>query len=503
MVTEMLNKGAVTGAQIECKWINRSGISLPLIIAACLFPFLINSILLRDGDTYWHIVVGEWIIDNAKVPALDIYSFTKRGEAWYAHEWLSEVLYALAYRLAGWTGVVALAAMAFACTMSALNRVLLRFLVPIYAILFTAAAGSLTIPHLMARPHVLVWPVIVLWCGILLRARTENRAPRWYAGILMVYWANAHGSFPLGLVLAVAFCGEALGSANAPQERWRAAADWSRFILLALLATLVTPHGWRWIEFVIDLHNMSFTIANMMEWQSLNFRHFQPFEFWLLFGGGVILARGLRLPLVRLFLIMGLLHFSLKHARHVELFGLLAPMIVAEPFTKQWISSNPSRTTVTGLDRMFEALTRPARFLAVSFVAVFFFLIVGFYARSDAIQPPSKSAPVDAIRVAREYNVLGPVLNEYGFGGYLIYAGVAPYIDGRADLYGDRFIENYAKAIFLTEPERFYALLKEHKIGWTLIPPHFPVIALLDKLPGWRRLHSDSVAVVHVRVAEN
>jgi hypothetical protein len=34
-----------------------------------------------------------------------------------------------------------------------------------------------------------------------------------------------------------------------------------------------------------------------------------------------------------------------------------------------------------------------------------------------------------------------PVLNEYGFGGLLILDGIRPYVDGRADPYGDDFLD--------------------------------------------------------------
>ena len=40
-----------------------------------------------------------------------------------------------------------------------------------------------------------------------------------------------------------------------------------------------------------------------------------------------------------------------------------------------------------------------------------------------------------------------PVLNEYNFGGFLIFNGVRPFIDGRADMYGDKFLEDYAELI--------------------------------------------------------
>ena len=33
----------------------------------------------------------------------------------------------------------------------------------------------------------------------------------------------------------------------------------------------------------------------------------------------------------------------------------------------------------------------------------------------------------------------------------------------------------------------------------TLLSPGTPALASLDQLPGWRRVHTDAVAVVHVR----
>jgi hypothetical protein len=43
------------------------------------------------------------------------------------------------------------------------------------------------------------------------------------------------------------------------------------------------------------------------------------------------------------------------------------------------------------------------------------------------------------------------VLNTYGFGGYLIFSGVRPFIDGRSDMYGDAFFMRYAD-IYLARP---------------------------------------------------
>src|SRR6266481_4892560 len=62
--------------------------------------------LLTDSDTGWHIRAGEWILKNGRVPATDLFSFTKAVQPWFAWEWLSEVLMAVIHRHFGLAGIV-------------------------------------------------------------------------------------------------------------------------------------------------------------------------------------------------------------------------------------------------------------------------------------------------------------------------------------------------------------------------------------------------------------
>jgi hypothetical protein len=93
------------------------------------------------------------------------------------------------------------------------------------------------------------------------------------------------------------------------------------------------------------------------------------------------------------------------------------------------------------------------------------------------------------------------VLNDYAFGGYLIFAGIPTFIDGRSELYGGPFIERYNRGLALVDLDGFFNLLDQYKIEATLLEPNTPAVALLDRLPGWRRVYSDDVAVVHKRLA--
>jgi len=116
------------------------------------------------------------------------------------------------------------------------------------------------------------------------------------------------------------------------------------------------------------------------------------------------------------------------------------------------------------------------------------------------VAPDPRMTPQAAI-VAADLAAAGPVLNDYAFGGYLIYAGIPPFIDGRGELYGGPFISRHHRAMTLQDLPDLLKLLDEYHIGATLLAPSTPAVALLDRWPGWKRVYADDVAVVHQRAA--
>jgi len=85
------------------------------------------------------------------------------------------------------------------------------------------------------------------------------------------------------------------------------------------------------------------------------------------------------------------------------------------------------------------------------------------------------------------------------FGGYLIARGVPTFIDGRAELYGEKYVPDYFDAVSARDIDQLIALLDDNSIDATLLPPHLPAAQLLDRMSGWRRLYTDDIAIVHVR----
>ena len=106
-------------------------------------------------------------------------------------------------------------------------------------------------------------------------------------------------------------------------------------------------------------------------------------------------------------------------------------------------------------------------------------------------------APMAALAAAQA-GLKGPVFNDYDFGGYLIFRGVAPFVDGRVDLYGDDFMRAYSAALN-AEGDALPRLLDRYRVTWTLLPPGVPAATALDRLEGWERVYADASAVVHRR----
>lgn len=477
-----------------------AGLSWPLLVGAATFLWLLTRPeLLNDGDTYWHIATGRWIVAHGLVPANDPFSHTLPGAPWTAHEWLAELLFAAAHAAAGWSGVAALTAAAAGTALALLMRYLLRHLVAIHALFFVALAASLMLPHLLARPHALAAPLLVLWTVALVRAREAERTPGPLALAALLLWANLHGSFPLALLLAGAIAGEAVLATTAmtPAARRQTLRSWGLFLVAAFAVTLLTPHGIDGWRFAAEFQNLSFSLSRLGEWRSPDFQRLQPLEIWLLAATALALLRGLRLPPLRIALLLGLLHLALQHVRHGELLGLLAPVIVAQPFATQLTSAGAPEN---GIDRWFASLAPPAGKTATAVVLAVLLAAAAIAGRLALPQPAAAATPAAAVRAALAAAPPGPVFNAYEFGGYLIYSGIPPYIDARADFYGDAFVARFYRAVTLDPPDLLPQLLEQHRIGWTLLQPELPAVALLDRLPGWRRLHADATAVVHVRV---
>ena len=454
-----------------------------MLLALAVFALAAFSpAVLNDGDTWTHVATGQWILQHGDIPRVDPFSFTFAGAPWTAHEWLSEVLFALAYRAAGWSGVTLLTGAAAGLATFVMANRAARDLSGVPLLVVAALSATLIAPGLLARPHILALPALALWCEGLMRASERERASSLWLLALMALWANLHGGFAFGLALIAPFALEAWLAA--PRERRPAVGGiWGLFGFVSVGAATLTPFSVSGLLFPFKLLAVAH-LSDIGEWRPENFAHPGAMEIALLGLIALALTRPLSVPLVRAALIVGLIHLSLQHARHELLLAIVAPMLLAQPIARAIGAPAASAPR----------LTRPA-LLAAAAVALLF---TGARLALPIARADAPSAPMTALQAVPPALRDAPVLNDYAFGGYLIWAKVKPFIDGRADMYGDAFLDLYGH-IAGGDADALEATLKRYAVAWTIFAPSEPVVALMDREPGWRRLYADKFAVVHVR----
>jgi hypothetical protein len=450
-----------------------------------LYAYLLvaSSGLLNDSDTYWQIAVGQWILDRGAMPRVDVYSFSMPGESWISSSWLAQVLYAVSYNLAGWAGPVVVAAGGIAATFALLAHILERRVAPTYAILVALAAVVLSMPHFLARPHVLAMPLMVAWAHGLMMASERRQPPSYWLLPLIALWANLHGGFVFGLVLVGAFAIDALWNAE-PSQRRPLALRWSAFGLAALAACCVTPYGWESILASRKILDLGELLRLLSEWAPADFSKPGAFELTILALIAGALYRGIKLSPPRIALVLGLLHMALSHGRNLEIFALLLPIVVLTPVSQQ-LGLPPVRSG-------------RATFVSVAVLAAALAISTWTVVAHGTYSPPRNQSPTAAVEAVKAHH-LRRVLNDRAFGGYLIWRQMPVFIDGRAELYGEKFTMAYYKALERNDVSQFFGLLEEYDIDGLLLRPGSPTVGLLDHLGGWRRVHTDDVAVLYVR----
>jgi hypothetical protein len=467
----------------------RVGGLLPLWVGLLVYALLLvaGNTLLNDPDTLWQVALGQWILDHHAVPHQDVYSFTMRGEPWISTQWLAQVLYAKAYAWAGWAGPVVLAAAAIAATYALLARYLAARLSGSVTLIFVCAALALTVPHLLARPHVLAMPFMVLWIGGMIAASDRREAPSFWLLPNIVLWTNLHGGFVFGLMMVAPIALDAVASADR-DARKMLALRWAAFGVAALLASFCNPYGFDALLASRKILNLGRALQLIMEWRAADFSHVGAFEIYLLLGIALALYRGVTLPATRILILLGLLHMALSQGRAAEILALIAPMVLAVPLARQ-------------IGAVVPADDQPAP-RGVLIGAVVAALVAGTaaYASVHRFEPNLRGAPVAAVTELKKLNV-ARVLNDYDFGGYLIYRGVDTFIDGRTELFGEKFFVDHNNASGLMEPDNLFRLLDQYRIEATFLRTQSAATKLLDHLDGWEKVYSDDLATIHVRKA--
>ena len=463
----------------------------PALLGLCVVAALIllGDKMLADADTHWHVAIGGQIWHDRAVPWTDVHSHTFAGDPWIAKEWLSQLLLAGAFAAAGWSGLVLITAATIGLTTAILFGWLARRLRASFALAATMLAICLLAPHFLARPLVFGMLALVAWTTALVSAVERERTPPIASLIVLVLWANLHGSFTIAYPIVAVLAVEAVLDA-APGLRVSTALRWAGFGAGALLAGLATPYGIQAALVTAALAGGGEALPFLNEWRLLEFdaAGVLAIASAAALTVGLLIASPRNVP--RAIAVAALAALSVRHSRFLDVYGLVAPILAAGPLAKRWAELRPEATeTPTG--------RRPAWVgVALAIAAAAAVMLTGL------LRPvPSPAVtPAAALAVARGAGLTGPVYNDYDYGGFLIAEGIPTFIDGRSD---QLFLGGFISAVFAAReasgPETLLALLDRHRVSWALVKTVSSEARFLASAPGWHLVHRDAEAAVFSR----
>lgn len=471
----------------------------PLFLALLLVFFLDGRLrpgaLLADGDTGWHIRIGQAILDQG-LPRTGLFSWTEADRPWVAHSWLADAAFGALERAGGLPAVVTATALLFAWPFARVTSFLIAAGRPAPLALPLGLLGWASARYTeLARPQILTLVLLAEWSIALERGRPGLRLS---AGLLAsgVLWANLHGGVLAGLLLLLV---------RAPRWLRGAGARAAPFLLMPAVL-LATPHGLSLLPALGQILGAWPRTSHAIEewgwtWSS------PPLPFLALLGGVAFLAfrwrRGLGVA-AGSELVLWLLVASWAHrfipvavcaALPVLARGARGGLAPSWPRPLAWLSGFLERAAVPRkrLRGTLGGLAVAALLLSPAHPAVA--RAVGIDDRMDPFRFPVGTAQQvrDAARGRR-------VFHPYDWGGYLIYAwrgqpGV--FIDGRYELYRDGLYEMHLT--ILAGGERSLALLDRFGVDLVLVPRESALDHSLAATPSWRAAAVDACSRAWLR----
>jgi hypothetical protein len=452
-----------------------------------------------DPDLWWHLRTGQLMLETHKFFHVDPYSFTKFGQPWVDHEWLSQIVIYGLYRFAGWGGLIS----AFAALITlAFFIVFLRSKgKPFVAGTMTVWGAIASVPSFGVRPQMFTLFLASLFLYVLERSDERERL-LWWTPVLVLIWVNLHAGYALGIAFLLIFlAGDAVELAFGHNQERKAIGRMKTRAMVTVAAIAVVPlgpYGRTMYRYPFETLNSRAMLAYIGEWQSPDFHQgkYLAVLFLLLACLAVPALSPGRWRARDLLLLAFTAGAALRSVRHVPIFALVSVPLLSALIQARFERSSPfdrrSPLTPTKLTVNVVLLVGLLGFAAARVSSV-----VAQQGISE-----SKEFPADAVRFLKSAQAPAPLMNHYNWGGYFIwqlYPEYRVYIDGRADVYGDSFLEEFASTYYL-RGSSWRSGLERWGVRTVVMPPDAPLVTALSSLPQWKVVFSDRQATVLTRV---
>ena len=503
-----------------------------------LLLILIGTVVLFrppiDPDFGWHYKYGEYLFQNGKVLKENIFSYTNQDYEWVSSYWIPQILLYLSHNFLG--NIVPTIISSFLFSLFLLE-ILKKNSSDTFVIsfVFILEITALTIFVITVRPFYFSTVFLFLLVHILLK---ENKYKK-FLPILFLVWANMHADFLIGLfILGVYslfnFLIKTDFSKTTPslknkegicsylsylieyfikiiknKNTFKIFFGCFWILIISTLVTLINPYGIKlWTTLLKELTQPIKSFVG--EWTpigngNLNSDHFFIGTITTILAGLALVPynkNNVKFNFWYKFLIVFFYLFFIKAVYFSRIVIIMSTFSIIQNIKcmkddicrvyKHVFDSIPSLVSVA--------------FLTFLFIGIFEIFLNNIFMSSSTKEWSKKfKMPYEAVSYLKNNSVDGNMLNDYSWGGYLIWQlpEHKTFIDGRMTAWkiNEKYLmEDYQKIYYLTDKnvDLLNNYLNQYDIRWLLTRPENKIVKYLkeNRPDEWEVIFEDDVSVI-------
>lgn len=461
--------------------------------------FAMATRVVTDTDMWWHLRLGQHILETGETVYADTFSHTYAGEIHRNHSAGAQVVMYAVWSLAGnlgmalFTSVLATSGMFFLYKAGTGTIYMQAFL-----LIFGAATAA---TFWSARPQMFsfLFGTIVIYILFAYKRRGHDRL-LWLIPVMWL-WGNTHGGFAIAYIFIGAFVvGEFLNTVVDAGDSRIPMRGIGKLILVTIVATallVINPNGLNIFAVPFETFGIQELRRFIQEWQSPDFNQRFTWGFVILLATtiGAVWSSKRKFDWTDWFLVCGTTFMALMAARNLSVFATVAVPIATYHFDSVlqhngWV-----------LQRKEFEHPRRAKLNLVLLILVMIGALANILVVADSetvYEGQSAVLPIEAVNHLNEIELDGKMFNSYNWGGYLMFnAPQYPvFIDGRTDLY-ITFLNDYFRVAIGGDTWRDD--FDEWDISFAVIETGSGLAEELANAPDWLTEYQDDLASIFVK----
>ncbi len=504
-------------------------LSIGMLFALITFA---SSLEIKDLDLWLHLRMGWWISHHGFVPNFDVLSCSITGKPWVNHEWLFQVFIYQVQKAYGFNGLISMQSLVVAFTFlillllgysrerQLLTVVTLLMVLMVYQTRFTIRPDIFSILFFVLDIYILSMHINKRWAIYALV-------------ILQILWSNMHGFFFFGPLLAgVGVFSELIKRRVPLPYEWNTVGRLSdeeysslkKIFLVLILACCVNPLTFQGAWYPISVFfrlagDNKIFFEHILELQkpitanTIFTEQYVWYKVLILISALSFVFNRRKIDISSFLVWVIFVGFSLAAIRNMIYFAVAAYMVFMVN-----IISLPLENLV------------PLRFSSFKFkhltVIVFKLMLMlwmlnfglqmttngyfdfdNYQRKSEFFGVSKRVYPYKAVNFLVREKIKGNFFNDFNSGAYLVgraYPNIRVFIDGRTEVYGADFFENYQKIWRDGNPHAFaYFERRDNITGAFLNNAHqqipMTVLKMFQSLKNWSIVYLDDDAVIFLK----